>query len=199
MKNLKSAFAVSVSIALAAGSPALAANNSPEDLSVAPATELQGLPRLLAMEDMKNLRLTFCRSLDNHNWAALRATMADNFELHWTDTSGPNGAATRPPIDMQGADKFITFAQQILSQGKSIHICTMPQFVYVGRDRARALWFINGYGQIGEMSGMGYERVVEDYVRVQGKWRIRRADANIEVQTMAAPQGAPLPLPKAGN
>ena len=85
--------AIALSLALAA-SPVLAAA-APADK---PAVELAGLDRLLAMEDMKNLRLTFCRALDSHDWAALRATMADDFELYWTDTSGPNGAATRPPI-----------------------------------------------------------------------------------------------------
>jgi hypothetical protein len=190
---LASAFAVlslqATGIAAAADKPAAASHGKP-------AVELKGLDRLLAMEDMKNLRLTFCRSLDTHDWTALRATMSDDFSLYWTDTAGPNGAPTRAPIEMTGADKFVTFAQQILGQGKSIHICTMPQFEYVGKDRARALWFINGYGQIGELSGLGYERLVDDYVRVNGKWLIQRAEADIEVQSFTSAQGTPVPAPQ---
>ncbi|QKS00590.1 nuclear transport factor 2 family protein [Sphingomonas sp. CL5.1] len=149
-----------------------------------PKVELRGVERLLAMEDMKNLRLTFCRSLDSHDWPALRATMADDFELYFADNSGPNGSAVRPPIETRSADGFMDIARQLLSQGKSIHICTMPQFEYVGTDRARAKWFINGYGQIGAQNGMGFERVVEDYVKVNGKWLIRKADARVEAQVL---------------
>jgi len=149
-----------------------------------PAVELSGLNRLLAMEEMKNARLTFCRSLDNHDWQALRSVMAEDFELYFADQSGSANPSPPAPVTMQGADKFVDFAKQLLSQGRSIHICTMPQFQFVGRDRARALWFINGYGDIGGQTGMGFERVVEDYVRVRGKWLIKRADARIEARAV---------------
>ncbi|MGV7121303.1 nuclear transport factor 2 family protein [Sphingopyxis sp. 550A] len=157
-----------------------------------PAVEITGVDRLLAMEEMKNLRLTFCRSLDNHNWEALRATMADGFELYFADNSGPGQTATRPPLETKGAENFVTLAKTLLSQGQSIHICTMPQFVYVGKESARALWFINGYGQIGGQSGLGFERVVEDYVKVNGKWLISKADARIEASAVFPP---PAPAP----
>ncbi|MFT3975535.1 MAG: nuclear transport factor 2 family protein [Sphingomonas bacterium] len=177
-KHLKGGAALAaVAVLSAAGFAALpaAAQTAPNP----PKVELRGLERLLAMEDMKNLRLTFCRSLDNHNWAALRGTMADDFDLYFGETKGPGGPDVRPPVQLKGADKFVDFAKQLL-KGQSIHICTMPQFQYVGADRARALWFINGYGNIGEQSGLGFERVVEDYVKVNGKWLISRADARVE-------------------
>ncbi|MGV7121291.1 nuclear transport factor 2 family protein [Sphingopyxis sp. 550A] len=144
---------------------------------VKPEVELQGVDRLLAMEDMKNLRLTFCRSLDGHDWTSLRATMADDFELYLADESGNPGSPLAKPVTMTGADNFMGFVKQLLAQGQSIHICTMPQFLYVGKDRARALWFINGYGNIGGQTGLGFERVVEDYIHVNGKWLIQKADA----------------------
>lgn len=145
-----------------------------------PATELTGVKRLLAMEEMKNLRMTFCRSLDNHNWAALRSTMADDFELYFADVSGSENPSPPKPIELKGADQFVDFVKQYLSQGRSIHICTMPQFEYVGTDRARAMWFINGYGNIGTSTGLGFERLVDDYVRIKGKWLIKKADGRIE-------------------
>ncbi len=200
MKISSASFRAGAALLLALQMPAaaIAADPLPADPLGKPAVELAGLDRLVAMEEMKNLRLTFCRALDSHDWTALRATMTDDFELYWTDNSGPDGKPTRAPIEMKGADKFVTFAQQILAQGKSIHICTMPQFEYVGKDRARAQWFINGYGQIGALNGLGYERLVDDYVRVSGKWLIRKAAANIEVQSFTSNGAAvPAPLPPA--
>jgi hypothetical protein len=152
------------------------ASNTP----TVPQTELTGLKRLLAMEEMKNLRLTFCRSLDNHNWAALKSTMADDFELYFADISGSDHPSPPTPVQLLGADKFVEFVKQILGKGRSIHICTMPQFEFVGTDRSRALWFINGYGNIGDSVGLGFERLVEDYVRVNGKWLIKKSDGRIE-------------------
>ncbi|MGC4250446.1 MAG: nuclear transport factor 2 family protein [Sphingobium sp.] len=147
--------------------------------AVAPGPELTGLDRLLAMEEMKNLRLTFCRALDSHDWDALRSTMAEDFELYFVQTKGPGGPDVWKPIEMTGIENFVAHAKRILT-GQSIHICTMPQFEYVTADRARALWFINGYGDIAGQSGLGFERLVEDYVRVNGKWLIKKADARIE-------------------
>ena len=168
--------------------PAIAADGNPVE-ETAPRVELSGVKRLLAMEEMKNDRLTFCRSLDNHNWDALRSVMADDFELYFADVSGSANPSPPTPVAMKGADKFVAFAKQLLGQGKSIHICTMPQFEFVGTDRARALWFINGFGDIGGQTGLGFERVVEDYVRIKGKWLIRKADARIEAHVAFPKQG----------
>jgi hypothetical protein len=141
--------------------------------------ELAGVERLLAMEEMKNDRLTFCRALDARDWDALRSVMADDFELDWKDVSGANPPLLPQPVKMKGADAFVTFAKTVLAQGKSDHVCTMPQFVFVGRDHARALWHISGLGQIAGQSGEGFERVVENYVRVNGKWLSQKADVDI--------------------
>ncbi|MFT3975537.1 MAG: nuclear transport factor 2 family protein [Sphingomonas bacterium] len=141
--------------------------------------ELEGLPRLLAMEEMKNLRLTFCRALDSHDWPALRSTITDDFRQYFAETKGPGGPDVRPPIRTTGGDAYVAFVKNIL-KGQSIHICTMPQFEYVTADHARASWFINGYGAIASQSGLGYERLIEDYVRIGGKWRISAVDARVE-------------------
>ncbi|MGC4251494.1 MAG: nuclear transport factor 2 family protein [Sphingobium sp.] len=164
--------AMAVMAAPAVAAPAKAAPAGAE-------AELTGLDRLLAMEEMKNVRLTFCRSLDSHDWAALRSTMTDDFELYFAHTKGPGGPDVRPPVELKGADKFVAFAQSIL-KGQSIHICTMPQFLSVTANKAKALWFINGFGSIGDQSGLGFERVVEDYERVNGKWLAKKADARVE-------------------
>ncbi|WP_161633884.1 nuclear transport factor 2 family protein [Sphingobium sp. C100] len=179
-KTIGSAVIVALTVMTAVGgiAPVEAKSLAPQG---AAATELKGLDRILAIEEMKDLRLTFCRSLDNRNWDALRATMADDFELYFAQTEGPDGPNMRPPAQLVGADKFIDFVKQLL-QGQSIHICTMAQFETVTADRARALWFINGYGAIGGQTGLGFERLVEDYVKINGKWLIKKADGRVEAQ-----------------
>lgn len=182
MTSFLKPLAAGLALALATGSAdAAIARDAVNDR---PGVELQGLDRLLAMEEMKNLRMTFCRSLDNHDWAALRSTMTDDFVLYFADNSGPGQTPVRPPIETKGADQFVELVKQLLSQGQSIHICTMPQFVYVGKDHARALWFINGYGSIAGRTGLGYERLIDDYVRIKGKWLISKADGRIEANTI---------------
>ncbi|QKS00596.1 nuclear transport factor 2 family protein [Sphingomonas sp. CL5.1] len=152
----------------------------------APGPEIAGLDRLLAMEEMKNLRQTFCRSLDSHDWNLLRTTISDDFEMYFAQTDGPDGPNVRPPIEVSGVTDYMAWLKRYLT-GHSIHICTMPQFVFVTANRARALWFIQGYGEIGGQSGMGFERIIEDYVRINGKWLIKKADGRVE---------AYIPLPK---
>ena len=182
--------AMLLSSAFAGGASAAAA----EPTKQANAGELTGLDRLLAMEDMKNLRLTFCRSLDNRNFEALRSTMADDYELYFAQTQGPGGPDVRPPVVVHSADDFVNWFKMAISaqagqindpalQGSSIHICVMPQFETVTANSARALWFINGSGGIGGQAlGLGFERVVEDYVKINGKWLIKKSDARVEAQ-----------------
>ncbi|MGC4252094.1 MAG: nuclear transport factor 2 family protein [Sphingobium sp.] len=141
--------------------------------------ELSGLDRLIAMEEIKDLELRFCRAHDTHDWAALRSTIADDFELYFAQTRGPGGPNVWTPIELTGAENFVAHVKRVLT-GHSIHICTMPQFQSVTADRARALWFISGYGDIAGQAGLGFERLVKDYVRINGKWLIKKADARIE-------------------
>ncbi len=162
--------------------------------STAPEVELTGVERLLAMEEMKNLRLTFCRALDARNWSALRSTMADDFELYFAHTDGPDGEDLRPPIKVSSADEMVALARQLIPEGAAVfHICTMPQFDYVGTDRARAEWFINGFGEIAGQGGLGFERVVEDYVNIDGKWLIRKADARVQGHAIFPEQAGEAP------
>ncbi|MGC4251376.1 MAG: nuclear transport factor 2 family protein [Sphingobium sp.] len=168
-----------MALALVSGSAVAADTKAPQAAAKPNEPELTGLDRLLAMEEMKNARLTFCRALDAHDWKALRSTMTDDFELYFAETKGPGGPDVRPPVELKGADNFVAFAQSIL-KGHSIHICTMPQFEFVTANRARALWFINGYGNIGDQSGLGFERLIDDYERVNGKWLVKKADARVE-------------------
>ncbi|MGC4252231.1 MAG: nuclear transport factor 2 family protein [Sphingobium sp.] len=145
----------------------------------APGPELTGVDRLLAMEEIKNARLTFCRALDAHDWPALRSVITDDFKQYFAQTDGPGGPNVRPPIVTTGGDVYVDFVKKFLT-GHSIHICTMPQFEYITKDRAKALWFINGYGDIGDMPGLGYERLIEHYVKVNGKWLAQSVDARVE-------------------
>ncbi|MGC4250117.1 MAG: nuclear transport factor 2 family protein [Sphingobium sp.] len=138
--------------------------------------ELSGLERLTAMEEVKDLRLTFCRALDSHDWTTLRSTMTDDVELHTADASGKTDIV----FDKKGIDEAMAFMQQILSHGDTDHICVMPQFQFITADQARALWFIDGYGDMNGKVILGFERIVEDYVRVGGKWRIKKADARMQ-------------------
>lgn len=150
-------------------------------VAAAPPREvLSGMDRLLAMEEMKNARMTFCRALDDHDWRALRETMTDGFELYFADETGTPNPGLPEPAEMKGADTFVAFAQQLLGHGRSVHICAMPQFDFIDSDHAKALWYIIGYGDIGAQTGLGFERLVDDYVRIDGKWLIERSDARIQ-------------------
>ncbi|MGC4252232.1 MAG: nuclear transport factor 2 family protein [Sphingobium sp.] len=171
---------MTVSPAIAKEGPGTVGKSMP---MAAPGPEITGLERLLAMEEMKNLRATFCRSLDSHDWDLLRTTISDDFEMYFAQTKGPDGPDVRPPIEVSGVTDYMAWLRKYLT-GHSIHICTMPQFQFVTKDRARALWFIQGYGDIGDMSGMGFERIIEDYVKVNGKWLIKKADGRVEALAM---------------
>ncbi|MGC4253121.1 MAG: nuclear transport factor 2 family protein [Sphingobium sp.] len=167
--------AIVLSLALAAG-PVMASETAAQK----PATELKGAVRQSTIEELSNLRFNFHRSIDRHDWNGLRATVTDDFEVYFADNSGKGGTAVRPPIEAKGADNFLALVKQIVGDIPMTHVCTMPQFEYIGKDRARARWLVFGYGAVGPQGSLGFEEVIDDYVRINGKWLIRRSEARIE-------------------
>ncbi|MGC4251008.1 MAG: nuclear transport factor 2 family protein [Sphingobium sp.] len=137
---------------------------------------LSDLERMIAVDAIKTLRARFCRALDARNWDALASMVTDGIRLLVANESGNPALGLADPLSFNGRDAFLAFVRQVIGTGPTIHVATMPEIEVHGPDTAHGVWLIQGYSESarehGLTLGIGYETVEDDYVRIDGHWRI---------------------------
>lgn len=144
---------------------------------------LSDLEKLMAIEAIKNLRYQFSRVLDAREWNKLGELMTENTKFCFANESGQSLLGIEKPISLTGRNAALAFMQQFVGDGKSIHIASMPEIVFLSADKAHGRWCMQGYtgagAALGLAVGVGFETIDEEYVLVDGKWFISSIDARI--------------------
>jgi len=121
--------------------------------------------RLLAVEEIKQLKARYFRFLDTKDWAGLASVFTADAVLE------AEGRAR------EGADNIVGFVAKFLEGAVSVHHGHMPEITITGPDSATGVWAMFDYLQLpteppSELRGYGHYH--EEYVREDGVWRIRR-------------------------
>ncbi|MGC4252092.1 MAG: nuclear transport factor 2 family protein [Sphingobium sp.] len=144
--------------------------------------------RLAATEDIKKLRYRFSRAIDNRDWPGLGATLTDDAAVR-TLNSVDSDAPPRITADVKGRDNVVNFIRNLVGERmRTIHLESMPDIEFQGKDKAHAKWWIEGYADFSKAdeasrarmkgkSGVVFETLEEDYVKIGDKWLIQRAEA----------------------
>jgi len=144
---------------------------------------LNDVQKLLAIEELKMLRIRFCRAIDTCDWDKLQSTMTEQCRLYFADETGTGKLNLDKPVEIHGRKAILEFVQMFTAGRRMVHIATMPEIEFESDDRARGLWNVEGFSEgMAPMGlvGMGFEDVVDDYVRVNGKWFIGNIEARIK-------------------
>ncbi|MFC9471853.1 nuclear transport factor 2 family protein [Nocardia sp. NPDC056952] len=159
------------------------------------------LERLIAIEDCKQARYNFHRSLDTKDRDRYLSTVSADLVFIPKDANNLD----LPEIVMNGADTFWGFAEQVLLSRKSIHLGVAPQITVIDENNATGFWYIYGYGELteaeaaekaaeakeidehakqaleifaadagGSKKSLAFESIEDEYVRIDGKWVISR-------------------------
>ncbi len=81
------------------------------------------------LEQIKQLKARYCRTMDTKDWTAMRQVFADDVTMDTTESGG--GVVT-------GADEFMTFLAATLGDVVTVHQCHTPEIDVVSdesRDR----------------------------------------------------------------
>jgi uncharacterized protein (TIGR02246 family) len=127
--------------------------------------------RLLDIEDIKQLKARYFRSLDTKDWDAFGAVFARD------------GVLEVPEVDTvtNGREAIVAFVSRALDGARTVHHGHMPEIELTSPDTARATWAMFDYvewppGENGGRVGLqGFGHYVEEYVRDRGTWRISRS------------------------
>jgi uncharacterized protein (TIGR02246 family) len=127
--------------------------------------------RLVDIEEIKQLKARYFRSLDGRRWDDFAAVFARDARL------------VVPEGDMlvDGRDAIAAAVSGSLVGARTVHHGHMPEIVITGPDTARGIWAMFDYVDFGGADGtpvgiVGYGHYHEEYVREDGAWRIARLE-----------------------
>lgn len=152
-----------------------------EPQTTAPATTLSPVDRLLAIEDIKQLKARYFRCVDQKDWEC------------WRNVFAPDFVYQRPSGEIRGGDGMIEFIRMVglSDRVKTVHHGHMPEIEILSPTTARGIWaanYLHHYplGQPYETTGKevaapgkGNETFTyyyETYVKIDGKWLIQTMD-----------------------
>jgi hypothetical protein len=146
------------------------------------------LERLLAIEEIKQLKARYFRCMDQKNWDGWREVFARDAVLEVPEAN----------MTTTGRDAIVESVSGLLAGARTVHHGHMPEIDVTGENSARGTWAMFDYVEWpvaagGERLGLqGYGHYVEEYVREDGQWRISRSRL---VRLRVDPLGADLPAP----
>ena len=128
---------------------------------------LDPVARLVAIEEIKNLKARYFRFLDTKQWEEWGSVFADDVVMEIPEADAV----------MRGRADVVKYVSAALERSTSVHHGHMPEIEITGVDTARGVWAMSDYVEWSKKDGTaaglrGYGHYLEGYVRENGEWRI---------------------------
>jgi SnoaL-like domain len=133
------------------------------------------LERLVAIEEIKQLKARYFRTLDDHDWDAYVAAFTEDAVMDLTEEMARHaGAAVDAGTDpvSKGRQAIRRFIAGALDGSVSVHEGHMPIIEITGPDTARGTWSLHDWVSFPDSQFHGYGHYHEEYRKVDGKWLI---------------------------
>jgi hypothetical protein len=131
------------------------------------------------IEEIKQLKARYFRTLDTRDWPALRAVFTDDIAIDTTDIGGG-------PIT--GADDFIAFLKDVLADAVTIHLGHTPEITQTSDTSASGVWMLHDLFIAGGTRMASSGHLYDTYRLEPGGWRIASSKVtrlHLEVTTTA--------------
>ena len=123
------------------------------------------LQRLVAIEEIKQLKARYFRLMDEKRWDEWAEVFAEDFE---GIVQGPH-----PELHFHGRDDIVSQNRKILATAPTVHHGHMPEIELTSATRARGIWAMFDYVELPEFTLRGYGHYHDEYVKQGGRWRIK--------------------------
>jgi hypothetical protein len=126
------------------------------------------MTRLLAIEEIKQLKARYFRCMDTRRWTELASVFSRDAHL---DADG---------FTADGRDGIVAFLQRVLRDARTVHHGHMPEITITSPTTAHGIWAMFDYVEFGSSDPdgvaprglVGYGHYEEDYVVEDQAWRI---------------------------
>jgi hypothetical protein len=144
---------------------------------------MDGLERLLAIEDIKQLRAKYCRSIDSHDFDRLGEVLTEDFVLDMSPTGKVLGSDV--PV-ISGRDSVIgMFHSAFAPLRMLLHIVTIPEIEFQDETHATGVWrqetFIKENRPDLPGLGLAYATVFDTYRKETEGWRIASVRVELDI------------------
>jgi SnoaL-like domain len=139
---------------------------------------MNDIERLLAIEDISQLKARYFRAIDTKDWELLRSCFADDVTVDFT-AAGATELRTAIGLDpVTGADAAVAWIASVCRPAVTTHHGHMPEIALQSSDEASGVWAMWDRleyrspqdGPFRIIDGVGHYH--ETYRRLDGAWRI---------------------------
>ncbi len=133
---------------------------------------MDNIEKLLAIEEIKQLKARYFRCVDTKDWQGYREVFADDVDFDISDDM-PDGVFT-------GADRAVAAAREGLADCTSIHHGHCPEIEITSDTTATGVWAMEDMLRWSESSETpnqtlhGYGHYFEQYQKISGRWYIKK-------------------------
>jgi hypothetical protein len=150
---------------------------------------MDDVQRLIAIEEIKQLKAAYFRGMDTKAWDEFRTLFTEDVIVDTTEAFTPLDAsgqpieadqphrAPEPSLYLQGVGAFLEAQHYHLDGVSTVHHGHTPEITILSDTEATGVWAMEdklrwppGRGPMREMHGYGHYR--ERYRKVDGRWRI---------------------------
>ncbi|MDG1267778.1 MAG: nuclear transport factor 2 family protein [Ilumatobacter sp.] len=145
---------------------------------------LSDLERLIAIEEIKNLKARYFRSMDTGDWDALGTVFTADAVFDFSEATvdpvdNPDADGPEPVV---GGDAIVAAIRDAVSTANTVHHGHMPEIEITSATTATAIWpmqdFIRRLTVDADLpfssSGFtGFGHYHETYLKIDGQWRIQ--------------------------
>lgn len=135
---------------------------------------MDDLSRLIAIEDIRQLKARYWQAVDTKDGQLLRSVFADDAEIDFREDM-PDDA----PADLPTPDTFVQIVLSTFNGVDTMHHGHEPEITIESETTASAVWpmednlWVNGEnGALSFQHLNGYGRYYDKYIKTQGGWKI---------------------------
>lgn len=159
----------------------------PERIESGNRRPVNDIEKLLAIEEIKQLRYRWSRYVDEGSWPAIASLLAPDAELDLTGTRRralSDDAPALPPV--KGAEAVCRWlGENVGPIPGQLHIVTMPEISFLSDTEAQAIWrqeshIVSAAGREGK-AGVGYGFIRDTYRKIDGRWLISSMGVTVEL------------------
>lgn len=128
----------------------------------------QALRRLVAIEDIKQLKARYFRAVDLRDWELFASLFTEDLKIDFEES------VSKP----MSREQFVASAREHFEGAISVHHGHCPEIEILDDENARGVWpmfdLVETPAGSGYESHTGYGHYTEEYRKVDGRWMIAR-------------------------